>query len=492
MGNVRESLNIVVVGHVDHGKSTLIGRLLYDTKSLSEGAIEKVKKISEEKGKAFEYAYLLDAFEEEQKQGITIDTTRLQFRTEKRDYVIIDAPGHKEFLKNMISGAASAEAAIIMVDAYEGVKEQSKRHGYILSLLGIKNVYVAINKMDLVEYSEDVYNKVKDDYSNFLDSLGVSPIEYIPISAYEGENIISISEKTPWYKGKSIIEAIDFIEKKGGIEKGQLRFPVQDVYKFDQRRIIAGRIESGSIKVGDEIKIHPNGKTTVVKSIEFWQEKDRKSEVFAGESIGITVEDEYFYKRGEVITNLSDSIENSNRFRANVFWLGNNNLVKNKKYKLKLGTAEVECEIESILKSVDASSLSELSNESGIKRNDVAEVIIRTKEEISYDLFSNSESTGRFVIVDGYDISGGGIISKVESSTANESGSDIFTINNVNIDRFYYVNKSDTERINEIERIAISNGLDIETVDKTGDFAYIVGQLNDAVKSNRLMVIVEQ
>lgn len=483
---IRDSLNIVVVGHVDHGKSTLIGRLLYDTKSLSEGSIEKVKKISEEKGKSFEYAYLLDAFEEEQKQGITIDTTRLQFQTDKRDYIIIDAPGHKEFLKNMISGAASAEAAIIMVDAKEGVKEQSKRHGYILSLLGIKNVYVAVNKMDLVDYSETAYNKIKKDYGEFLDSLGVNPIEYIPISAYEGVNITEKSEETSWYKGKSIIEAIDYIKKDNNQNGNSLRFPVQDVYKFDHRRIIAGRIESGSIKVGDEIKIYPEGKATTVKTIEYWQDKDKKSEAFAGESVGITVEDEFFYRRGEVITKADDTIETSNRFRANVFWLGSNNLVENKKYKLKLGTAEVECEIESIIKVVDASDLSELNNQDGIKRNDVAEVIIKTKEEISYDLFSKSESTGRFVIVDGYDISGGGIISEAEvSGDYNLDSSTAY------LDRIYYANRSDLGRIKEIENLAYDNSLGFEAINKSDDFAALVAQLNEAIKENRVAVVLD-
>ena len=175
----KEVLKIVVVGHVDHGKSTVIGKLLYDTKSLPEGVVEKVRKIAKETGKPFEYAYLLDAFEEEQKQGITIDTTQIQFQTTKRDYVIIDAPGHKEFLKNMISGAASAEAALLVIDAKEGVQEQSRRHAYMLSLLGIKKVYVIVNKMDLVDYKEEVFNVIRQEMSTFLGVLGVYPLKYI-------------------------------------------------------------------------------------------------------------------------------------------------------------------------------------------------------------------------------------------------------------------------------------------------------------------------
>ncbi|AFS79514.1 sulfate adenylyltransferase subunit 1 [Gottschalkia acidurici 9a] len=411
----RESLNIVVVGHVDHGKSTLIGRLLFDTDSLPSGAIEKVKRISQEKGKGFEYSYLLDAFEEEQKQGITIDTTRLQFKTEKRDYIIIDAPGHKEFLKNMISGAASAESAILMVDANEGIQEQSKRHGYILSLLGIQKVYVAVNKMDLVDYSEEKYEEIKRDFDRFLNTLGVYPLKYIPVSAFHGENIASKSDKMPWYEGESILEAMDIIEKEVGIEDQPLRFPIQDVYKFDHRRIIAGRIESGSLKVGDEIVILPSNKTTKVKSIEHWVEKDKKEEVSAGMSVGIIVEDEFFYKRGEIVSHKDNIPTVTDTFGGNLFWLGKDDLVKNKKYKLKLATLEIECEIAKINKVIDASTLETIENGERVKRNDVAEITITTKEPIALDEFKNIQSTGRFVIVDDLDVSGGGIITKGSS-----------------------------------------------------------------------------
>ena len=246
---MRENLRIVAVGHVDHGKSTIIGRILYDTKSISDGVINKVKKVCLEKGKEFEYAFLLDAFEEEQNQGITIDTTEIQFKTENRDYTIIDAPGHKEFLKNMISGAASAEAALLIIDSNEGIKEQSKRHGYILSLLGIKQVYVIVNKMDLIGYDEEKFNEIVKEMNKFLKELQVYPKKYIPVSAYYGENISNTSDKLKWYKGENIIEALDKFEKEKSFDEKELRFPIQDVYKFDDRRIIAGRIESGKIKV---------------------------------------------------------------------------------------------------------------------------------------------------------------------------------------------------------------------------------------------------
>lgn len=414
--NNRENLNIVVVGHVDHGKSTLIGRLLFDTDSLPQGAIEKVKKISQEKGKSFEYAYLLDAFEEEQKQGITIDITMIQFFTKKRDYVIIDAPGHKEFLKNMISGAASAEAAFLLIDANEGIQEQTKRHGYILSLLGIRKVYVIVNKMDLVDYSQEKFEQLQVEFNEFLNNLNVYPEKYIPISAFYGENIVTKSENMPWYNGDTILECMDKVEKEKGIEERVLRFPIQDVYKFDNRRIIAGRIESGTLKAGDEIVIYPSGKTTRVKSIESWQEKDKADKVSAGMSVGITVEDEFFNKRGEVICHKGTPVTVANFFNASVFWLGKNPLVKDKKYKLKLSTQEVEFEVYSINKVIDAVSLKNSDNSDTIKKNDVAEVTIKTKYPICFDEFADVQSLGRFVIIDDYDTSGGGIISGVEDS----------------------------------------------------------------------------
>lgn len=406
----RDVLKIVVVGHVDHGKSTVIGRLLYDTHSLPEGAIEKVKRISKEKGKPFEYAYLLDAFEEEQKQGITIDTTQLQFQTELRDYVIIDAPGHKEFLKNMISGAANAEAALLVIDANEGIQEQSKRHGYLLSLLGIQKVYVLVNKMDLISYSEDVFQKIKEEMSEFLGALQVYPLKYIPISAFHGENIASASVKMPWYTGEAVLAALDGFEKSDEPTQAALRFPIQDVYKFDHRRIIAGRIEAGTLRVGDEIIISPGGKRTRVKSIEGWSEKPRQ-EVMAGMSVGITVEDEFFNQRGEVISFAEKKPFVADTFQANLFWMGQQPLHKEHPYKLKLGTQEVECQIQAINKVIDATTLGHVENVLQVNANDVAEVIIRTKQAVCFDEFRNNAATGRFVLVDGYDVSGGGIIS---------------------------------------------------------------------------------
>ncbi|ADL69096.1 Sulfate adenylyltransferase [Thermoanaerobacterium thermosaccharolyticum DSM 571] len=448
----RETLKIVVVGHVDHGKSTVIGRLLYDTKSLPEGAIEKVKRISKETGKPFEYAYLLDAFEEEQKQGITIDTTQIQFHTKKRDYVIIDAPGHVEFLKNMISGAANAEAALLVIDANEGVREQSKRHGYILSLLGIKKVYVLVNKMDLIDYSEEKFLDVKSDMDTFLKSINVFPQKYIPVSAFYGENIALRSKKMPWYKGDTVLDALDIFEKDKDIIDKPLRLPIQDVYKFDNRRIIAGRIESGVLNVGDEIVIYPSKRTSKIKTIEYWQEKDKTTKVEAGMSVGITLFDEFFYKRGEFITRKDDEAPLvGDTFKANIFWMGEKRLTMNKRYKLKLVTQETECEIAAINKAIDASTLFSNDNAKEVNTNEVAEVVIKTKDKICFDEFRNNHVTGRFVIVDGYDISGGGIINGLEIlDVANKFVKENVELPITCFDEYYYLIP-----YNEIKKVAV-------------------------------------
>ena len=458
MEQLKENLKIVVVGHVDHGKSTVIGRLLYDTNSLPQGAVDKVKKIAQETGKPFEYAYLLDAFEEEQKQGITIDTTQIQFHTEKRDYVIIDAPGHKEFLKNMITGAAHAQAALLVIDAKEGVQEQSKRHAYMLSLLGIQKVYIIINKMDLVDYSEETYHIVKKEMETFLNGLGVTPQRYIPISAFYGENILTPSKHMPWFTEEPLLEAMDIIETEKSLEGKDLRFPIQDVYKFDDRRIISGRIESGTLKVGDNICIYPEGKITQVKTIEYWADRDKTDQVTAGQSIGITVTDEFFNKRGEVITHVGKEPIISSTFRASVFWMGKNPLVTGKEYKIKLATQEVTAKIVEIVRVIDASSLERGKKADQINLNDVAEVIIATKEKVAFDLFNISHITGRFVIVDGYDVAGGGII--VHNETLyKENKISIFTDENLKargeiFDIYYYdVKAYDIKKVSEQKSI---------------------------------------
>lgn len=407
-----ETLKFVMVGHVDHGKSTLVGKLLTETGFIPENKIAHVKKVCEDQGKVFEFAFLLDGLEEERDQGITIDVAQMFFKTKTRNYVVIDAPGHKEFLKNMISGASNADVAFLMIDAEEGIQEQTQRHAYLLSLLGIKQIAVVINKMDLVNYSEKVYRDTVSTYTTYLKSINVVPRAFIPISAYHGDNVVKKSDKMPWYTGETIMGILENFQSNDDRSKLALRFPVQDVYKFDKRRIIAGRIESGKASIGDEIIFLPSGKTVKIKTIEKWNASMPQTAV-AGESTGFTMEDQTFVERGEIGCDPKKQALVSDRFSANIFWMGNKHLEKGGKYILKVATQEIECVIESISKVINSSTLEEIStNSHEVAKNEVAEIVIQTKKPIAFDSFSDVPETGRFVIVQDHDVRGGGIILK--------------------------------------------------------------------------------
>jgi len=407
----REQMKIVIVGHVDHGKSTLVGRLFYDTGSLPDGKFEQVQASCKRRGMQFEWSFLMDALQAERDQEITIDTSQIWFKTKNRDYVIIDAPGHKEFLKNMISGAASSESALLLIDAKEGVREQSKRHGYLLHLLGIRQLAVVVNKMDLEDYSEEKFNKIKQEYSEYLKGIGVIPIDVIPISAREGENLAKRSAHMPWYKGPTVIEALDKFNKKPDLQELALRFPIQDVYRFDEhKRIFAGRIESGEIKVGDELIFSPSNKTSKVKTIECWNEVTPQTSAKAGMSIGITLDEQIFVQRGEIASLKIDAPILTNIFRARLFWLGNKPLYAGDRLRMKINTSEYRVEIKTIEQVVNTDNLSH-GQSKVINKNDVAEVVIRVRGMAALDEFEQNERMGRFMLLDGYNIVGGGIIS---------------------------------------------------------------------------------
>ena len=424
-----DRLRVVFVGHVDHGKSTLIGRIFHDTNSLPDGKVAQIKAAAEAEGMDFEYAFLLDSLLEEQEQNITIDTTQIQFRTDRRPYVIIDAPGHKEFLKNMITGAASADAAVLLIAANEGVQEQSRRHGYLLSLLGIKQVVVAINKMDLVGFSEEIFSSVREEYSAFLKQIGVEARTFVPISAREGINIakrgaLDGSNPAPWYQGPSVLEMLDTFEPPVPLNDMPLRFPIQDVYRFDDRRIFAGRIESGTLRVGDQLVFSPDNKTSTVASIEVWS-APTKTEAKAGDSVAITLTEQIFVRRGHLASLETDAPIVSNRFKARIFWMGKTNLQKGQPYRIKLATQELDAEIVHIERIIDASTLDTVtSGRDHIAKNDVAEVTLQTRGALVMDNHDRNPLLGRFVIVDNRQVAGGGIIhsgvyadrSKVKSS----------------------------------------------------------------------------
>ena len=426
-------LKMVFVGHVDHGKSTLIGRILHDTGSLPEGKIEEIKKACAAEGMEFEFAFLLDALLEEQKQNVTIDTTEIPFRTARRRYAIIDAPGHKEFLKNMITGASRADAAILVIGADEGVREQSRRHGYLLSMLGIRNLIVVVNKMDLVGYSEKRFREIEEDYRKFLQQLGLNAHTFIPASAREGENVARSSMKMKWYCAANVLEALDLLEPQKSNVDLPLRFCVQDVYRFDGRRIIAGRIETGTLRVGDELIFSPANKSSVVATIERWPQvilsgvegsrgasstvtqRDSSTSlgmtVVAGDSIGITLAEQIFVERGYVASHQNETPVETNRFHADLFWIVREPLRVGHFYDLRLATQEVKCQIVSIEQVMDSSTLKAKSDQrEQLERNEIGRLTIQTRSPLVIDNYDRVPNLGRFVIVDDGKICGGGTI----------------------------------------------------------------------------------
>jgi bifunctional enzyme CysN/CysC len=409
-----QRMNIVIVGHVDHGKSTVIGRLLADTHSLPEGKLEQVRAQCELNSKPFEYAFLLDALKDEQAQGITIDAARVFFKSNLRPYLILDAPGHIEFLKNMITGAARAEAALLVIDAAEGVQENSRRHGYMVSLLGIRQLAVVVNKMDLVNWDQAVFDRIRREYGAFLDQVGIRPAAFIPVSGRGGDNIADRSAQLGWYGGPTVLEALDAFQSEPAPVNQPFRMAVQDVYKFtkqgDDRRIVSGTIDSGAIKVGDPVIFYPSGKKSRVKTIEAFN-RPVSARAEAGYAVGFTLNEQIYITRGEVAT-LEHELrpQVTTRLRVSLFWLGRDPMVKRKEYLLKLGTARVTARVEEVLRVMDASTLGTTEQRAAIQRHDVAECVLKLDRAIACDLAEDVPATSRFVIVDDFEIRGGGIV----------------------------------------------------------------------------------
>jgi bifunctional enzyme CysN/CysC len=413
------TLRVVFVGHVDHGKSTLIGRILSDTNSLPEGKLEQVQRACAAENMEFEFAFLLDALLEEQEQNITIDTTQIPFKTAKRNYMIIDAPGHKEFLKNMITGASSADAAVLVIAANEGVQEQSKRHAYLLSLLGVRQFCVVVNKMDLAEYSEARFLEIEKKYRVFLKTLNLETDVFIPASARFGENITARSPKMKWHHGPTLAEALDAMTPMAPPTDLPLRLCVQDVYKFDDRRIIAGRIETGTLQVGDELVFSPANKTSIVQSIERWppvtaaatSPRANNGIAIAGDSIGITLREQIFVERGYVASHSKDAPIETNRFHADLFWIARQPARLSQLYTARLATQEVKCQIVSLDEVMDSSSLERNPTKADqLARNEVGRLTIQTRAPIVLDNHDRLPPLGRFVLVDDGVICGGGIV----------------------------------------------------------------------------------
>jgi bifunctional enzyme CysN/CysC len=413
-GTTRPQVHIVIVGHVDHGKSTLVGRLLHETGSLPEGKLEMLKAVSARRGMPFEWSFLLDALQTERDQGITIDTTQIRFRTRSRDVVLIDAPGHAEFLRNMITGASQADGAVLIIDALEGVRDQTRRHGYLLHLLGIRQVAVVVNKMDRVDFSAERFKEISDEISAHLTGLGVRPTAIVPISARDGDGVAAHTPRIAWYKGPTVVEALDALEPARPAETLPLRLPVQAIYKFDDRRIVAGRIESGSLVAGDEIVIMPAGKIARIKSVESWPLTPVTGRQTAGRSVGITLDRELFVERGDIIAHAGTSPRDTRRIRARVFWLHDKPLAKGDAILVRLGTREARANVVAIEKAIDPGALSNEENKA-IARNHVGEIDISLAQPIAADPHTENPRTGRLVIEVNGRIAGGGLVLSVDA-----------------------------------------------------------------------------
>ncbi len=413
-GPRRPQLRVVIVGHVDHGKSTLVGRLLHETGSLPDGKLEALKAASERRGMPFEWSFLLDALQTERDQGITIDTTQIRFRTKGRDVILIDAPGHAEFLRNMITGAAQADGAILIVDALEGVRDQTRRHGYLLHLLGVKQVAVVVNKMDKVGFEAERFAAIRDEISDHLTRLGVVPRAVIPISARHGDGVAELTDRIDWYRGSTVITAFEQFEPARPLDDRPLRLPVQAIYKFDDRRIVAGRIEAGHMAVGDDIVIMPAGKKARIKSIEGWSVASARESVGAGHSVGITLDRELFVERGDVIAHADAMPARIRGMRVRLFWLHDQPLKARASIVVRVGAKQVRAVVDRIEKAIDPGDLAATSLQQ-IERNHVGEVTLLLAHPVAADSYVDSPPTGRLAIEIYGRIAGGGLILSMQA-----------------------------------------------------------------------------
>jgi sulfate adenylyltransferase large subunit/phosphoadenylyl-sulfate reductase (thioredoxin) len=436
----RPLVRIVIVGHVDHGKSTLIGRLLSETGSLPDGKLDELKAVSTRRGMPFEWSFLLDALQTERDQGITIDTSQIRFRTPAREFVLIDAPGHAEFLRNMVTGASQADAALLLVDAAEGVREQTLRHAYLLHLLGIRQIVVVINKMDRVGYDDGRFREIEAEITAHLADLRLKPVAVIPISARHGDGVVERTTAIGWYRGPTVIEALDRFAPGRHATALPLRLPVQAVYRFDDRRIVAGRIQSGFIAVGDEIAVAPSGRRAVVRSIETWPGDDGAGprHAGAGQSVGITLDRELFVARGDMIAHAQRQAPSGLRLKARIFWLHDTPLAAGASVSVRMGSAETRGTVTTIGNVLDPGDQSAANRdpasgrlrpsepvigpaegetrwtgyagENHLRPNHIGDVEIALANPIAADQYEANPRTGRIVLDVGGYIAGGGLV----------------------------------------------------------------------------------
>lgn len=399
-----ELLRFTTAGSVDDGKSTLIGRLLYDSKSIFEDQLEAVEAASERLGNAeVNLALLTDGLRAEREQGITIDVAYRYFATPKRKFIIADTPGHIEYTRNMVTGASTADAAIILVDARNGIIEQTKRHSYIASLLRIDYVIVAINKMDLVDFSQEVYDRIREEYSDIASLLGLKHVYFIPISALKGDNVVNASANTPWYKGETLLHLLEQVPLKQGLELQPFRFPVQYVVRpqtpeWPDYRAYAGRIASGTVRVGDEVTVLPSHTRSVVARID--EGTTVLTEAGAPQSVSISLADDVDVSRGSQIVKTAEVPLEGQQVELMVCWLNHRPLRLRQKYVIRHTTDELQGMVTAVEYKVNINTLENIHDDQQIEMNDIARVTLRVSKPLAYDLYANNRTTGSLIFID--------------------------------------------------------------------------------------------
>ena len=397
----KELLRLLTCGNVDDGKSTLIGRLLHDSKMIYEDQLAAIKADSVKSGTTggkLDLALLVDGLQAEREQGITIDVAYRYFSTSKRKFIIADTPGHDQYTRNMATGASTCELAIILIDARNGVQTQTRRHSFIASLLGIKHIIVAVNKMDLINYEQSVFNSIKQDYLEFSENLDTKDFHFIPLSALNGDNVVNPSENMPWYNGSALMPLLETVEISANRNYSDFRFPVQYVNRPNLNfRGYCGTIASGVIRKGDEIIVLPSGKHSKVKSIVTYDEELELAHTDM--AITLTLEDEIDVSRGDVIAHSDNLPINRNSFESTVVWMEESPLIPGKLYDLKLGTKTVSGQVKTILNKIDVNTLEE-NPAPALELNEIGRVEVTVDQPLSFDDYKDNRSTGRFIFID--------------------------------------------------------------------------------------------
>ena len=421
----KDLLRFLTCGNVDDGKSTLIGRLLYDSKLIYEDQMAAIEKDSQKFNTTdgdFDLALLVDGLQSEREQGITIDVAYRYFSTDKRKFIIADTPGHEQYTRNMVTGASTCDLAIVMVDARYGIQTQTRRHSYICSLLGIKHIIVAINKMDLMEYSQDVYRKIKADYREMAKNFNIDDIRFVPISALNGDNVVKPSEAMDWYPGATLMKLLETVKIDQDKDLDHMRFPVQYVNRPNLNfRGFCGTLASGLVQVGDEVTALPSGKISRVKSIyTFDGELDTAR---PGQAITLTLEGEIDVSRGDMLVHNGHEPKVTNKVSANVVWMGENPMRTHKEYIFKFATKSCLGKVTGIPHKIDVNTLEQHAEESEtLELNEIALSEITLTDKIAVDTYQTLPQTGSFIVIDRHNnvTVGAGMIVSVSGEKAEE------------------------------------------------------------------------